>query len=100
MKSIFSKTKMFRWTNKRNFISPRLMLLLLLLYTGTGLNAQQQNPSRTMLQGFWWGSWSDTYSGSYYNYLTRLAPRLRLLGIDAIWVFPPQKAGQKEVKSQ
>ncbi len=90
---------MFRWANERNFISSRLMLLLLLLCTGTGLNAQQQNPSKTMLQGFWWGSWSDTYPG-YYNYLTRLAPRLRQLGIDAIWVFPPQKSGQKEVKSQ
>ncbi len=77
----------------------RMVLLSGFFLAMFSLQAQQQNPSRIMLQGFWWGSWHDTYPGSYYDYLTRLAPRLRELGIDAIWVFPPQKAGQQEVKT-
>jgi alpha-amylase len=97
----FNKLLAFvRKTTQAPSISSKLVLSLLLAFASiVQVSAQQKNPSRTLLQGFWWGSWSDKYPNAYYNYLTRMAPRLRMMGVDAIWVFPPQKAAQKEVKS-
>lgn len=70
------------------------------LYTGLfivlGANlpaVQAQNPNnrQLVLQGFWWDYWNSNYPNGWANYLTDLAPRLKQLGIDAIWVPPTIK---------
>jgi alpha-amylase len=65
--------------------------------------AQQANPSRILLQGFWWDFRNDNYKfqenpngpsepGRWYNYQAELAHRLATeIGIDAVWVQPGLK---------
>lgn len=43
---------------------------------------------KVVLQAFWWDYWHGNYPNSYANYLTELAPRLKGLGINAVWVPP------------
>lgn len=56
------------------------------------LNAQVNPTQRQIvLQGFWWDYWNANYPNGWANYLTELAPRLRELGIDAVWIPPTIK---------
>lgn len=66
-----------------------LVLILLVLPT------QAQNPwnGKVILQGFWWDYWNNNYPNAWSNYLTELAPRLRDLGIDGVWIPPTIKNG-------
>lgn len=60
----------------------------------------QLNPTnrQVFLQGFWWDYWNANYPNGWANYLTELAPRLRTLGIDAVWIPPTIKnAGTNSV---
>ena len=43
---------------------------------------------KVILQAFWWDYWNGNFENSYANYLTELAPRLRELDINAVWVPP------------
>jgi alpha-amylase len=51
------------------------------------------NPTnrQLVLQGFWWDYWNNNYQNGWANYLTELAPRLKSLGIDAVWIPPTIK---------
>ena len=51
------------------------------------------NPSnrQLVLQGFWWDYYNSAYPNGWANYLTELAPRLKSLGIDAVWIPPTIK---------
>jgi alpha-amylase len=53
----------------------------------------QNNPNnrQLVLQGFWWDYWNNNYPNDWANYLTELAPRLKSLGIDAVWIPPSIK---------
>lgn len=56
------------------------------------INAQVNPTQRqVVLQGFWWDYWNSNYPNGWANYLTELAPRLRELGIDAVWIPPTIK---------
>lgn len=46
---------------------------------------------KVVLQGFWWGASNDRYPGDWYTYLAKLAPKLRQLGIDGLWIPSPTK---------
>jgi alpha-amylase len=46
------------------------------------------------LQGFWWDYFNSNYSYRYADYLADLAPRLRAIGIDAVWIPPSIKNKQ------
>lgn len=48
--------------------------------------AQAQPQKRTLLQGFWWDFRNNNYPQGWANYLADLAPRLREMGVDAVWV--------------
>ena len=51
--------------------------------------AQAADPEKkVILQAFWWDYWNSNFENSYANYLTELAPRLRELDINAVWVPP------------
>lgn len=55
--------------------------------------AAQVNPTnrQIVLQAFWWDYWNSNYPNGWANYLTELAPRLKELGIDAVWIPPTIK---------
>lgn len=55
----------------------------------------QTSPNTTnrqiVLQGFWWDYWNNNYPNGWANYLAVLAPRLKEIGIDAVWIPPNVK---------
>jgi alpha-amylase len=46
---------------------------------------------KVVLQGFWWNAWNNLYPNDWHTYLAKLAPRLRDMGFDGIWIPPPMK---------
>jgi alpha-amylase len=64
-------------------------------------NFQSDNPNppsyvnptnrQIVLQGFWWDYWNSNYPNGWANYLTELAPRMKQMGIDAVWIPPSIK---------
>ncbi len=54
----------------------------------------QNTEKRVVLQAFWWDYWNNNYPNSWANYLADLAPRLKDLGIDAVWIPPTYKNAQ------
>jgi alpha-amylase len=79
------------------FYQWRKLAFSLLLFVGILLPSTravaQLNPTnrQVLLQGFWWDYWNANYPNGWANYLTELAPRLRSMGIDAIWIPPTIK---------
>lgn len=71
----------------------RLKLLLLLLMLSVFSFAQNPWNGKVILQGFWWDYTNNNYPNGWSNYLADLAPRLRDLGIDGIWIPPSIKNG-------
>ena len=67
--------------------------LLVLLTLCIGISATAQNPwnGKVVLQGFWWDYWNNNYPNGWSNYLAELAPRLKDMGIDAVWIPPSVK---------
>ena len=57
------------------------------------ITAARANPwnAKVVLQGFWWNYWNNNYPNDWATYLADLAPRLRALGIDAVWIPPTVK---------
>ena len=43
---------------------------------------------RVVLQAFWWDYYNSNFDDAYANDLTELAPRLKEIGINAVWVPP------------
>lgn len=56
----------------------------------------QTTVKKVVLQAFWWDYWNSNYAGSWANYLTELAPRLKEMGIDAVWIPPIPKGNNGE----
>jgi len=71
----------------------RYGLFLLLFFTVTAGPLAAQNPwnGKVVLEGFWWNYQNNNYVNGWSNYLTDLAPRLRGLGIDDVWLPPCEK---------
>lgn len=57
-----------------------------------GLFAQPAVGQKVVLQGFWWDYWNSNYPNGWANYLTELAPRLKAMGVDAVWIPPTTKS--------
>jgi alpha-amylase len=53
--------------------------------------ASAQRTKRVVLQGFWWDYKNNNFRNKWADYLTELTPRLRDIGIDAIWIPPAYK---------
>jgi alpha-amylase len=64
--------------------------LIFLVSFSTPLPAQ-----KVVLQGFWWDYWNNNYPNAWANYLSDLSPRLKVLGVDAVWVPPSIKNGNQ-----
>ena len=54
-------------------------------------NLQAQDKKSILLQGFWWDFKNNNYPQGWANYLVDLTPRLRQIGVDAVWVPVNQK---------
>ncbi|GAA4377086.1 alpha-amylase family glycosyl hydrolase [Hymenobacter koreensis] len=67
-------------------------LLTLGLAVGT---AQPARAQKVVLQGFWWDYWNTNYPNGWANYIADLAPRLKAMGIDAVWLPPSIKNGNQ-----
>ena len=64
-------------------------LLFCLTLLSFGLDIQAQTTvKKVVLQGFWWDYRNSNYIGRWSNYLVELAPRLKEMGIDAVWIPP------------
>lgn len=68
-----------------------LLLFALCFFVTSPLPLWSQTTKRVVLQGFWWDYWNNNYPFAWANYLADLAPRLRELGIDAVWIPPTIK---------
>ncbi|MFK7947238.1 MAG: alpha-amylase family glycosyl hydrolase [Saprospiraceae bacterium] len=68
----------------------QLKLLLLFFFISFSAFAQTTE-KKVILQGFWWDYENDNYSESWANYLCELAPRLKSMGVDAVWIPPSYK---------
>ena len=55
------------------------------------VNAQTTHVKKVVLQGFWWDYWNNNYPNGWANYLADLAPRLKAMGVDAVWIPPTIK---------
>ena len=75
------------------FSTVRTTLLGCLLLFQLSTADAQTNPTnrQIVLQGFWWDYWNANYPNDWANYLTELAPRLKAMGIDAVWIPPTLK---------
>ncbi|MFN0032166.1 MAG: alpha-amylase domain-containing protein [Flavobacteriales bacterium] len=51
----------------------------------------QTTVKKVVLQAFWWDYHNNAYTHKWCNYLTELAPRLKAMGIDAVWIPPACK---------
>lgn len=67
-----------------------LLLIGLLALTFNG-SAQSTKVKKVVFQGFWWDYWNNNFPNAWANYLTELAPRLKSMGVDAVWIPPSVK---------
>jgi alpha-amylase len=67
-----------------------LLCLSLWLLNSASLLANPWN-GQVVLQGFWWDYWNNNYPNNWSTYLAKLAPRLKNLGIDTVWIPPTSK---------
>lgn len=82
----------------KTFVLQLVLLFSVLCTTFTFSNTVQAQDkstyvSKVVLQGFWWDYWNNNYRYNWSSYLTDLAPRLKGLGFDAVWIPPFIKNG-------
>ena len=68
-----------------------LLTLWLLAHLGSYSAHAQTTVKKVVLQSFWWDYYNDTYRFKWADYLTEMAPRLKEMGIDAVWLPPTPK---------
>ncbi len=78
---------------KQNALFTRTTLFIFIFILFAPL-AQAQ---KLVVQGFWWDYWNGNYPNGWANYLTDLAPRLKEMGVDAVWIPPTIKNGNQGV---
>ncbi|MFM7310555.1 MAG: alpha-amylase domain-containing protein, partial [Flavobacteriales bacterium] len=66
-------------------------LLAILLISSVLFGHAQTTVKKVVLQAFWWDYYNANYPDRWANYLTELAPRLREMGVDAVWIPPSSK---------
>ncbi|WBO83473.1 alpha-amylase family glycosyl hydrolase [Hymenobacter yonginensis] len=59
------------------------------------LGGQPAKAQKVVLQGYWWDYWNTNYPNGWANYIALLAPRLKAMGIDAVWLPPSIKNGNQ-----
>ena len=67
-----------------------IIFTIILLFSAAFLQAQT-TVKKIVLQGYWWDYYNSNYHLSWSDYLTELAPRLKEMGVDAVWIPPSSK---------
>ncbi len=67
------------------------VFLILFILQPILASAQTTYVKKVVLQAFWWDYKNNNYPYSWSNYLTELAPRLKTMGVDAVWIPPSYK---------
>jgi hypothetical protein len=62
----------------------------MVLLAPLGASANPWN-GKVVFQAFWWDLNNENYPQNWYTYLAKLAPKLRDLGFDGIWIPSPSK---------
>lgn len=70
-----------------------LLLLFSCCFFFTQNATAQTKVKKVVFQGFWWDYRNDNFPNRWSNYLTELTPRLKSMGIDAVWIPPSYKNG-------
>jgi len=68
-----------------------LLLVCLLSSLLSCLSQKSQTNRQVLLQGFWWDYYNNDFNNNWSNYLVKLAPRLKDIGLDAIYIPPSVK---------
>ncbi len=56
-----------------------------------GLSIREARAQQVVLEGFWWNYTNNNYPNGWANYVADLAPRLKAMGINAVWMPPNLK---------
>jgi len=72
-----------------NLVKSLSLALICCILISSQVHAQQND--RVVLQGFYWNYYNAEFPAAWADYLTELAPRLKSLGIDALWIPPSFK---------
>jgi alpha-amylase len=80
-------------TNTRSIKFIFSLLFFTFVTAFTFLAHSQTRVKKVLFQGFWWDFKNNNFPNKWSNYLTELAPRLKSMGIDAIWIPPSYKNG-------
>lgn len=81
----------------RPVLKPSMAIVATFLLLGMAMPLQAQTTvKKVVFQGFWWDYWNSNYPGSWANYLCELAPRLREMDVDAVWIPPVAKGNNGE----
>lgn len=57
----------------------------------TGFSSSAARAQQVVLEGFWWNYKNNNYPNGWANYVADLAPRLKAMGINAVWMPPNLK---------
>jgi hypothetical protein len=82
-------TILHRLNLKRPMKKLLIVFIALVLFSSTIYS--QTTVKKVVLQAFWWDYHNNAYTHKWCNYLTELAPRLKSMGIDAVWIPPSSK---------
>jgi alpha-amylase len=82
---MFRKITSYLATKRFNLLKAIALCGFMLMMICPGFS---QDKKRVVLQAFWWDYHNNNYNEAWSNYLTELAPRLKEMGIDAVWVPP------------
>jgi alpha-amylase len=69
----------------------KIIILLISIFLLTDVSFSQQRVKKVLFQGFWWDYWNSNFPNKWSDYLTEMAPRLKAIGIDAVWIPPTAK---------
>jgi alpha-amylase len=81
----------------RNYVNshakPSAAMFGIVIFLAMTPLAAVANPwnGKVVFQAFWWDLRNQSYPHNRYTYLAKLAPRLRQLGIDGMWIPSPAK---------
>ena len=67
------------------------ILLLILIITQFPLQSQTTQVKKVVFQAFWWDYKNNNFPFGWANYLAELAPRLKSMGFNAVWIPPSYK---------
>ena len=66
-------------------------LFILVLASSAATHLKAQRVKKVVVQAFWWDFYNNNFRFKWSDYLVELAPRLKSLGVDAVWIPPNYK---------